>query len=152
MAQLTGGKFYEGAMMGAVSGAVGFAASELVGQYFQKINEQLFRAMGILGPEAYRNLQKQQGSDKLLYFDTSKENYLRLQELYNDENYQFNPDIQFMRRLHLFGSEPTRFSGLDVRFDGKVGVYHFDKYDIVPAPSPHILINTLYQGIRYGCW
>jgi len=152
IAELTGGKFYEGAMMGAVSGAVGFGTSELIGVYFPEIKRLEARAIEMLGEqaEALKRLSlgrkftdPVQFSEPPLepeYFDT-------LKALYESTKGRFSPNVQMLRSIDA-GNVALRFGTLHARLERGLTVFHFDKFDIVDFPIQHG-VEYLYQLLAY---
>jgi RHS repeat-associated protein len=158
IAELTGGKFYEGAMMGAVSGAVGFGTSELIGVYFPEIKRLEARAIEMLGKTALDLKRASLGRD----FNEKVEKqsiegsdpFNKVKALYEAYKNKFSPNIQLLRSIDA-GNQSVRFGSLHVRLLEALGVsrteFHFDNFDVVTSPIRHGA-EWFYQGIVHNNW
>jgi hypothetical protein len=140
IAELTGGKFYEGAMMGAVSGAVGFGASELIGVYLPAIKELEARAIEMLGEQALKLKNSSLGRtfSDCIEVETLNEDvpFNMVKALYEESKGRFSPNIQLLRSIDI-GKISVRFGSLHVRLQEGLTVFHFDNFDIVVDPINH---------------
>jgi hypothetical protein len=144
VAQLTGGKFYQGALMGALSGAVGFTVSELIGVYLPTIKQLQAMVIQKLGQEAEilsENATERGFRDPIKFGDMTPEETDWVKNLYDSTKNIFSPNITIPRSID-FGNDPGRFGALHVRFDDLN--YHVDNYDLVMDPFRHIA-EYLYQ-------
>jgi len=137
VAEATGGKFYEGALMGTLSGVVAFGTVELVDVYLPQIRQLEARAIEMLG-EKVRTLKKDSlgrpFKDSIEFGKMTEEERDQVRALYESSKGRFSPNIQILRSIDA-GHNPGRFGPLHVRFDNLT--VHFDNYDIVTHPFNH---------------
>lgn len=152
MAKLTGGKFYEGALMGAASGAIAFGASELIGVYLPAIKELEARAIEMLGGEAEvlrRQSLDRKFTDPLKMSDRTEAEYFdRVRALYEATKDKFSPNVNLPRSVDI-GNTGVRFGRLHVRLQEGSTVFHFDKFGMVTDPINYFR-EYLYQKYVYG--
>jgi RHS repeat-associated protein len=146
-AELTGGDFYQGAMMGALSGAVGFSTSELVGGYLEQMDQRILgQAKEMLFP-ASKDAEQASKNMKLFAPKVPAEpigpkQYEYAQTFYYQTKSSFNFDINLQRSLDVSGG--FKFGNMHIQ-NFKEGAYvHFDRYDFVRAPIRHLI----YEGWR----
>jgi RHS repeat-associated protein len=157
-AEMTGGRFYEGAMMGAVSGAVGFGTAELTGRYLPAIKALEARIIEMLGGEA--KTLKEESLDRKFTEPVrfgglkGRDPYNVVSALYEGTKGDFSANIQLMRSIDV-GNQALRFGPLHVRLELSPDTgnwftsFHFDNFDIVTSPIQHGA-EYLYQRFVHG--
>ena len=124
MAELMGGKFYEGAMMGAGSAAIGFVASELVGPYMRGVRQAIseLREQG---------LGTQMDEAKLAFYENGRDLNFSNKDVTREpiKSGQYEAANQIYYRMIKSLSPETKFwTTFDLRHEGfKIGPYHFQQ-------------------------
>ena len=150
IAELTGGRFYEGAVMGVVSAGIAVGASELIGVYLPEIKKLEAKAIEMLGENVKKLEERSLGrkfEDRVEFSGWMTEAERdRVNAFYESTKDKFSPNIRLLRSIDK-GHDPGRFGPMHVRFDDLR--VHFDIYDIVTDPFNH-LREYLYQYYKHN--
>jgi len=153
-AELTGGDFAQGAMLGAISGAIVFGFQEIKGlrEYAQNKGdqaqaEQKLVALGVDQKEL-STLQQNPGTYIGSIKDPGREKYDSLLR----DVYRSYPGVEDARNFDLASTDRAKFGLLHVRWQGGFLSYHYDRFDMAVRPLTHVIRDTLWEGIAHGNW
>jgi hypothetical protein len=146
-----GGKFYAGAMVGAVSGAIGFVASELVGPYMKAVRKAISELQKDgLGTEMGGAKDAFDENDRGLNFSN---NYVG-RKLIDHGQYEAAQQIYY-RMIESLSPETKFWTTFNLAHEGfKIGSYHFEEiggyhyvhfeWDIMT----HFLTHAIFESWR----
>jgi hypothetical protein len=153
-AELTGGDFAQGALLGAISGAIVFGFQEIKGlrEYArnkgdQEQAEQKLIALGV-DQEELSTLRRNPGTISPPIEDPGRGKY---DSLLSDV-YRSYPGVEDARNFDLVSPYRAKFGLLHVRWQGGFLSYHYDRFDMAVRPITHVIRDTLWEGIAHGNW
>ena len=160
---VSGGDFWSGFGTGAISATLGWA----LGKGADYVKDAVRRNEIQREVEKYLGLSKDVKEQQMAHPfkkmiqegipNMTAEKWEVIKSLYRKINSKYGINFAKSQKFDL-SQETYKFNRLHLRYNSspKLGeptyTYHYDGIDIVMNPLRHIILDSLYQGVKYGNW